>query len=192
MLAALKEKHDQAIFNNFRRCRGAMFLRYSVKLNDVWHPLDTKEPFMPKCIYTMPPVDIAFDLSEQLMFSICANPRDMAEALKILSSRNSSTIQTAVKQEGINQLEFTTTLYSIIGKNESTVFYGSKGDIDEDRIVFSYGRDLYMPYVRRIEYDEIMNNMYGSMLANPSRLTCEELDDIIAYYDALAATNPEV
>jgi len=62
------KKYNQAIFNNFRRNRGSIYVRYHVMLNGQWYPVDNKIAIMPKCIYTMPPIDVRVDFKNSWVF----------------------------------------------------------------------------------------------------------------------------
>lgn len=180
MLSSLKEKHDLAIFNNFRRNRGTIFVRYSVMLNNLWRPLDIKTQLMPKCIFTMPPVNILLDFNDPEVFVSCDSPKVACECVRMWSVTNVGILQAAVKQEGIEVMRFMVTLYSILSDDE-TAFVGFTNAADEERISFDYGSAVVHPYARQIRYGELMGNLEGRMHNDPLRLTQDELDDIAAY-----------
>ena len=191
MLAALKEKHDQAVFSNFRRNRGSMFVRYSIELDGVWHPVDVKTSRMPKCIFTMPTLNIEFEFKNQRIFDLCVSPVLMYRGMVHCTSQNASILQSAVKNEGANRLGFTTTIYSDINSDSDTLFMRSTNQPDESYCMFYYGTEVIHPYDCLIKYEDMMGNMKGRLRTDPPRLTPDELADIAAYESALA-TSPDV
>ena len=184
------KKYNQAIFNNFRRNRGSIYVRYHVMLNGQWYPVDNKIAIMPKCIYTMPPIDVRVDFKNSWVFEAFDKHELLAEHIKQQTLTGLGEIHYAVKQEGIEVMEFVATLYSDLD-DASTLFIGLHNTPGEFHVRFDCGRGVLRPYHYRVQYSDLMRHLESRMPNDPLMLTSEELRKMKACKAALAA-NPSV
>lgn len=188
MMSSLRQKHDQAVFDNFRRNQGYICIQYYVNVLGEWHTINQQNDAVPECIRKLPrALSVEVDFLDQNIEDCCNTPNELFTFLRISSIQVADIIRNRIESANCGVHKFMSRFYSLTGSDDN-LFVGASNPDRETHVEIEYGDPNSPKYIWALSYNELMMNLKGRMEEDPLRLSDEELADIIRYEEDIAAT----